>query len=190
MPASGPSGLQGSNYSDELKAAGLQAATPLIKNYDYSGAVGGPIRRDRLWFFTSARTQGNSQYVSNIFHNENAGNPNAWTYSPDTTRQAFRDRTWDNANIRLTSQITPRNKLNIFWDEQRTCRECENGGNNWGHSPEANSQGAAADHRQAGDVDLAREQQDSPRVRGQRVPRPLGRVQGQGGSLHRRPRSG
>ena len=41
----GPQWAQGSNYSDELKASGLQAATPLIKNYDYSGAVGGPIRR-------------------------------------------------------------------------------------------------------------------------------------------------
>jgi hypothetical protein len=31
--------LQGSNYTDELKAAGLAAPNPLIKLYDFSGAV-------------------------------------------------------------------------------------------------------------------------------------------------------
>jgi hypothetical protein len=76
-----------------------------------------------------------------MYYNLNAGNPNAWTYSPDKSRQAFRDRTWDNANLRLTTQITPRNKLNLFWDEQRTCRKCKNAGNLWAQSPEANSRG-------------------------------------------------
>ena len=138
----GPQSLQGSNYTQALKDAGLTAATPLIKNYDYSAAGGGPVRQDRLWFFLSARTQGSSQYVSNIYYNKNAGNPNVWTYDPDYSRQAFRDRTWDNANLRLTAQVTPRNKLNIFWDEQRTCRLCENGGNRTtDSSPEANARG-------------------------------------------------
>src|SRR4030095_1868052 len=54
----GPEWAQGSNYSDELKAAGLPAATPLIKHYDYSGAVGGPIRKGRVWVFHTPRTRG------------------------------------------------------------------------------------------------------------------------------------
>jgi len=57
----GPTWAQDSNYTEELQAAGLTAPTPLIKNYDYSGAVGGPLKKDRLWYFLSARTQGNSQ---------------------------------------------------------------------------------------------------------------------------------
>ena len=138
----GPQWLEGSNYTQQLKDAGLTAATPLTKNYDYSGALGGPVRQDRLWFFLAARTQGNTQYVSNIYANKNAGNPNAWSYVPDLSRQAFRDRTWENAGLRLTAQISPRNKLNLFWDETRTCRTCENSGNNASTgSPEANSRG-------------------------------------------------
>jgi hypothetical protein len=138
----GPEWLESSNYSQELKDAGLTAATPLTKNYDFSGAVGGPIKKDRLWYFGGARTQGNKQYLSNIYYNKAAGDPNAWLYVPDPARQAFRDRTWENANLRLTAQITPRNKLNLFWDETRTCRSCENSGNNaMTGSPEANSRG-------------------------------------------------
>src|SRR3954453_8564838 len=86
--------LQGSNSSDELKAAGLTAPNPLIKLYDFSGAVGGPIKADRLWFFTAARAQGDSRYISNMYYNRNAGNPTKWTYEPDLTRQAFNDKTW------------------------------------------------------------------------------------------------
>ena len=43
--------LQGSNYTPELQAAGLAAPNPLIKFYDFSGAVGGPIKKDKIWFF-------------------------------------------------------------------------------------------------------------------------------------------
>ena len=133
----------GSNYSDELKAAGLTAPNPLIKAYDYSGAVGGPIAKDRVWYFFTARSQGDKRYITNMYYNQNAGNPNAWLYVPDPSRQAFNDKTWENASLRLTTQITPRNKLNIFWDEQKVCRECENGGNyaNGVTSPEANGYG-------------------------------------------------
>jgi Carboxypeptidase regulatory-like domain len=137
----GPQWLQGDNYTPELKAAGLTSPTPLIKNYDYSGAIGGPIKKDRLWFFFTARSQGNSQYLSNIYVNKNAGNPNAWTYDPDYNQQVVRDRTWENGNLRLTAQISPRNKVNVFWDEQRTCRSCENGGGATTSTAEAVSRG-------------------------------------------------
>ena len=134
--------MQGSNLSDELKALRI-TPSPLIKSYDLSGAVGGPISKDRAWFFATVRGQGNSQYITNMYHNKNAGDPNKWLYDPDLSRQAFNDKTWQNASGRITAQITPRNKLNVFWDEQSVCAKCENGGNyaNATTSPEANGYG-------------------------------------------------
>src|SRR5688572_22767724 len=97
----GPESLQGTNLTDELKAAGAVAPTPLIRNYDVSGALGGPVRADRIWFFGSARRQGTSQ-LFDMFHNKNEGDPTAWTYVPDLSRQAIIDRTNHNFNLRLT----------------------------------------------------------------------------------------
>src|SRR5690606_14794697 len=114
---------QASNFTDELREAGMTAPNPLIKSYDVSGALGGPVLRDRLWFFATARAQGNSSYITNMYYNRNAGNPNAWLYEPDLSRQAFNDKTWQNASGRLTAQVTPRNKVNVFWDEQVVCRD-------------------------------------------------------------------
>ena len=133
----------GSNYSDALKAAGLTAPNPLIKAYDFSGATGFPIKVDRVWFFGTARSQGDKRYITNMYYNQNAGDPTKWLYVPDPTRQAFNDKTWQNASGRLTMQVSQRNKLNIFWDEQRVCQACENGGNyaNAVTSPEANGYG-------------------------------------------------
>ena len=70
------SSLQGSNYTPELQAAGLAAPNPLATLYDYNGAVGGPIKKDGIWFFTTVRTQGASSKIP-IFYNKNQGNPNA-----------------------------------------------------------------------------------------------------------------
>ncbi|HEX2212344.1 MAG TPA: carboxypeptidase regulatory-like domain-containing protein, partial [Mycobacterium sp.] len=122
------SAMQGSNFTDELRAAGLRDPNELIKTWEVNGALGGPIVRDRLWFFFSAKNQGTRLYVSGMYYNKNAGDPTAWTYEPDLSRRAIYDGTWINVPLRLTWQATPRNKFNIFWDEQRMCLECEAGG--------------------------------------------------------------
>ncbi|HLG56406.1 MAG TPA: TonB-dependent receptor [Vicinamibacterales bacterium] len=134
--------LQSSNLSDELKALRI-TPSPLIKSYDLSAAVGGPLRKDRAWFFGTMRGQGNSAYITNMYYNKNAGDPSKWLYERDLSRQAFNDKTWQNASGRITAQVTPRNKVNIFWDEQSVCAKCENGGNyaNATTSPEANGYG-------------------------------------------------
>jgi hypothetical protein len=136
------SAMQSDNLTPELIAQRI-TPSPLIKNYDLSGAVGGPISRDRAWFFGAVRGQGNSQYITNMYYNKNAGDPNKWLYEPDLSRQAFNDKTWQNASGRVTFQATPRNKFNVFWDEQKVCQKCENGGNyaNATTSPEANGYG-------------------------------------------------
>ncbi len=40
-----------------------------------------PIKKDRLWFFGTARAQGTPAHTTNMNYNLNAGNPNAqWLY--------------------------------------------------------------------------------------------------------------
>src|SRR4030095_5372571 len=85
---------------------------------DANAQSAGPIIRDRLWFFLSTKSQGTRLYVSGMYYNKNAGNPNAWTYDPDQSRRAIYDGTWTNVPLRLTWQATPRNKFNIFLDAQ------------------------------------------------------------------------
>src|SRR5437879_5452522 len=65
------SALQANNVTPELKAQGLTVASSLKKLWDINPSFGGPIARDRLWFFGTYRYQGNRQYVANIFGNKN-----------------------------------------------------------------------------------------------------------------------
>ncbi len=127
--------FQGSNFTDELKANGLRAPQELLKIWDVNGAVGGPIARDRLWFFTAVRYQGNRKTAPN-FLNANADDLTKWTYVT-TTDQGKDAGTWKNVNVRLTLQATPRNKFNFFWDEQRLCTQCLSSSNSVTVAPEA-----------------------------------------------------
>jgi len=113
--------LQASNYTDALKKAGLRVPGTLLNLYDHDAALGGPIMKDRLWFYAIVRYLGSAQSVPGMYANANAGNPNAWTYVPNTALQARSDSSNRTASIRVTYQASPRNKLNVFWDEQRGC---------------------------------------------------------------------
>src|SRR5689334_22757425 len=95
--------------------AGLQAATPYKKIYDLNGSFGGPIRKDRVWYFINARTQGSKRINANQFYNLNAGDPTQWLYAPDLSKPGFSDRTWENASGRVTWQIDAKNKISGFW---------------------------------------------------------------------------
>ena len=112
--------LQSDNFTDEIKAAGLAAPTPYTKIYDLNGAVGGPIRQDRIWYFFNGRTQGSKRTNANQWFNNNAGDPTKWNYSPDLSRPGFSDRTWENVSARVTWQANAKNKVSGFWDEQAT----------------------------------------------------------------------
>jgi hypothetical protein len=116
--------LSGDNFTDALRAAGLTAPTPLSNVYDVNGSFGGPIKRDKVWYFLNARTQGSTKIIANVYYNQNAGDPTKWLYSPDPSRPAYNDRTSENASGRITWQISTRNKVGVFWDEQANCRTC------------------------------------------------------------------
>jgi hypothetical protein len=80
--------------SDNSEGTGIGAPTPLTGVYDWNAAVGGPILKDRVWFFATARTQGGTRVNANQFYNLNAGDPTKWLFAPDASNPGFSDRTW------------------------------------------------------------------------------------------------
>jgi hypothetical protein len=46
---------QSDNLTDELKARGLRTPDGIAKLWNVEGALGGPIKKDKVWFFGSAR---------------------------------------------------------------------------------------------------------------------------------------
>ena len=69
--------MQSDNFTDELKARGATQPNPTYRVYDVNAAVGGPIVKDRLWYYMSVREQGSRQNILNVYYNQNAGDPNA-----------------------------------------------------------------------------------------------------------------
>jgi hypothetical protein len=125
---SGSSGaLQGGNFTDELRQS-VRTPNELEKLWDTNAGIGGPIAKDKFWFYLAGRHQGNRKTIAGLWFNRNAGDPTKWTYEPDLNRVAKEDGTWKNANVRLTWQMTQRNKLDVYWDEQSACINCLGGG--------------------------------------------------------------
>jgi hypothetical protein len=114
-------GMVSSNYTPELQAAGLSVPGELLKLWDFSVGVGGPILKDRLWYFGNVRNEGSHRSVPGMYANLNAGDPSKRTYEADLTRQSVSPQAYQIQNLRLTIQATPRNKFGLFWDEQIPC---------------------------------------------------------------------
>src|SRR5262245_6416784 len=98
------SAFQGSNLSSDVQAKGLTATHSLKKLWETNLALGGPIVRDKLWFFATYRNMISRQNVASMWANKNAGDPTKWTYDPDFSKQAVGDGTWNQENVRLTWQ--------------------------------------------------------------------------------------
>ena len=75
--------------------------------WDFNPGFGGPIARDRLWFYASVRSNGAWNFVPGMVYNRNANNPNAWTFDPDPNAPASNENTWREVQFRLTSQAHP-----------------------------------------------------------------------------------
>jgi len=116
-----PNGFVASNYSDELRNAGLSTPGSLIKQWDFTGGVGGPILKDRIWYYATARDEGQHRTIPGIFPNLNAGKADKWDYVPDTSREARGAESFQIITTRFTVQASPRNKFNVHWEWQVPC---------------------------------------------------------------------
>src|SRR5262245_14314798 len=110
--------LMSDNLSDKLKARGLQSVNLLNYIYDAGFTLGGPIKRDRVWFFGSFREWGNKRQAANKFYNKTQHTP---FYTPDLSRPGFAKEWYESKAMRVTWRASDKHKFNFFADPQRDC---------------------------------------------------------------------
>jgi hypothetical protein len=115
------SGLQSDNFTQRVKDRNLQTPNTVKRLFDINPAFGGPIVRDKLWFYGSARWLDTQSYAGNAFFNKNAGLRDVWTYEPDFTRKGFNHNYSYGGGGRGTWQINRKNKLSIAYEYQESC---------------------------------------------------------------------
>jgi hypothetical protein len=150
MFVSGANGsMQGTNYTriaddpvTSLEARGLRTQPgALNKIYDVNPGFGGPILKDKLWFFASARWTKAENFVPQDYPNKNfipgttptnLFNNTTMTYVPNTDQPLattlggggdFKEQT-----LRLAWQVTPRNKIGAYYNNK--VRRSRNGATN------------------------------------------------------------
>jgi hypothetical protein len=113
--------MQGDNFTARLKSLGLTTPGGITKNWDFAPGFGGPLVKDKVWFYLSGRSQGANTQVPGQFYNLNANNPNSWVYAPDTSRPAVLNRKWTDYQARVAWQATNKNKFGFLVDWQDNC---------------------------------------------------------------------
>jgi hypothetical protein len=121
--------FQSDNLNDELRLRGLTRTNSVRKIYDVGAGFGGPIKQDKLWFYTAARSWGSIEQLAGVFFNANqsalsprnlsASNPPV--YRADLSRPAFYDRYTKDASLRLTYQATEKQKFAFNGNVQDYC---------------------------------------------------------------------
>ncbi len=111
--------LQANNIDEELIALGLTTPNSFQRHHDLNIAGGGPINRDRLWFFSSLRNWGKAEQVAGMFR---MIDPRAFVFDPrlgvagnaDPTKPAYNTESNRSYGTRLTWQATQRNKFGFY----------------------------------------------------------------------------
>jgi hypothetical protein len=112
---------RGDNISDELRARGITETPGIIKAYDTSVAYGGPIKRDRLWFYGSIRQLNTETAVEGIVANANAGNLARWDWVGDASLPARQTQGRKMYIGRATAQLTQKHRINFSHEYQTRC---------------------------------------------------------------------
>jgi hypothetical protein len=95
-------GWQSNNVTPQLTARGLKGGNRITHIYDINFGLGGPIMKDKLWFFGSWRKFSTDDVVANAFYKDG--------------RPAVEEQGIQNQLLRLTWQMSPKNKFTVYHD--------------------------------------------------------------------------
>jgi Carboxypeptidase regulatory-like domain len=96
---------QANNVTDELRARGLRTGSRVSKISDVNVGLGGPIMRDRLWFFASWRRIATDSII-----------PGSFFANSGETGTGIENQWIMNNMLRLTWQINQNNKFSAYYD--------------------------------------------------------------------------
>ncbi len=134
--------MEGANLTADLQSRGVTTSNKTLKMWDQSLSLGGPIMRDRVWYFVAARSWGFSRQHDGVFWNQNTapGAPatgvSTFLTPPGAIRKVVRFTPWtdrpedrfsgrlewyDSYLSRITWQAAENQKINFTYDEQRAC---------------------------------------------------------------------
>jgi hypothetical protein len=106
--------FQSDNVTDDLIARGLRTSDGIGKLSNTEFALGGPIKKDKIWYFGSARFFFLDTLPANSFYGVTPAKPNAAPVFGD--EQAKDPQSIKSVQVRLTWQMSPKNKLSIYND--------------------------------------------------------------------------
>ena len=93
--------LQSDNIDDELRALGLVSTSSVKSNWEVNPAFGGPLLRDRLWFFASGRYSVSQQLHRQLRRQLERRRPElVRVRSRYRASRGSRDTLWRNVNAR------------------------------------------------------------------------------------------
>ena len=110
-----PSSWQGDNLTDDLRALGVSAVDKIDNFYEWNVEQGGPIVKNKLWFFGAFRKAKYDRPIANTFYTPE-GLPFPAGYAACASgavscEQGISDEKMDNPVLRLTWQVSDRNKI-------------------------------------------------------------------------------
>jgi hypothetical protein len=133
--------LQSDNLTDDIIARGLRSGPGIDRIYDFNLALGGPLKRDKVWFFTSGRMWSVNAPVADTFIA-----PSGTPYRQAITQcrsgalnceQGIDDQKIKSLLLRLTWQVSQKHKFSVYYDEIDKFR---GHGMNAGDDPDTSSQ--------------------------------------------------
>jgi hypothetical protein len=118
--AKSPSDWQGNNLTPGLQALGITAVDKISDFYEFNIEEGGPLVKDKLWFFGAFRNAHYDKPIANTYFVPATGSfPAAFKQCQTgvvSCDQGISDEKMKNPVVRLTWQISPKNKFAVFTD--------------------------------------------------------------------------
>jgi hypothetical protein len=117
--AKSPESWQGDNLTDDLKAMGVTGVDRIKHFEEYNIEEGGPIVKNKLWFFGAFRQAYYDKPIANTFQTDGSlPYPQAYAacQASGNCEQGVSDEKMANPVVRLTWQMSERNKFAVYMD--------------------------------------------------------------------------
>jgi hypothetical protein len=103
------------NLDADLIAKGTRSVNKVKELWEVNPSFGGPLKKDKLWFFASYRYHVADEWVAGMYFDQNQAD---WVFTPDLSRPAFLDGETNTYGVRLTWQANQKNKFGLYANHQ------------------------------------------------------------------------